>query len=292
MSYWIAGATAVSGYMASKSADKATDAASDAAAAQIAFERERYADWKDTYGGVEENLSAYFSNLTPDYYVAQGLEAFQKESQAQLEQVRTTLAQRGIGDSGIAAQAELGFAQEGAEERARIRAEGPKLAREDQFRFLQAGLGLSPGSAYSTALSQQANSLAQTAGSAQVAAGQATSAAVKSVGTALADYFDKPVPSSPPPASSGGGGGASGGGGIISKVTSLFSDNRLKTDVQRVGTASNGLGLYVWNWTEEAKALVGNQPGKGYIAQEVQARFPEAIGESQGFITIDYSRIH
>ena len=140
MSYWVAGATAVSAGLSYKSSKDATDAYSDAQDESIAFERERYADWKSTYGGVEENLSDYFSNLTPDYYAAQGLEAFQTEQQAALDNVRATLAQRGIADSGIAAATEIAFAQEGAERRAEIRAQAPSLAREEQFRFLQAGL--------------------------------------------------------------------------------------------------------------------------------------------------------
>ena len=287
----IAGATVVTGYMSNKSADKATGAAADAAAEQIAFEKERYADWKDTYGTVEGNLSEYFSTLTPEYYEAQGLENFEKEQNVALDRVRENFAQRGITDSGLAASTELSFATTGAEERAKIRAEAPSVAREDQLRFLQVGLGLSPGSAYSSALSGEADRLGKNAAGAQQAAGEATGAAVRSVGTALADYFDRPkAETTPPPAPASSGGGSSGGGGIMSKVGGLFSDPRLKTNIRKQYTLDSGLGWYAWDWIDNP--LVKGMPTEGVLAHEVEQIFPEAVGERDGFMTVDYSRIH
>ena len=283
---WGAVATIGGALITSRSADKATAAAEDAAAQQVAFERERYDDWKDTYGTVEDNLSEYFSTLTPDFYAAQGLENFQKEQTTALERVRENYAQRGISDSGLAAATEADFAISGAESRAKIRAEAPHKAREDQLRFLQVGLGLSPGTAYSSALSQDASRLQATAGSAQKAAGEATSGAVRSVGTALADYFDKPLPPPPPDKS---GGGDSGGGGLLGSIGSLFSDTRLKTNLKLLRTLPSGLNWYSWDWVEGGPV---EQATEGVVAQEVQEIFPEAVGERAGFLTVDYSRIN
>ncbi len=282
-----AAATLGSAYMTSKSADKATDAAEDAATAQITFERERYDDWKDTYGTVEDNLSGYFSTITPDFYAAQGLESFQKEQNASLARVREDYAQRGISDSGLAASTEAEFAIAGAESRARIRLEAPKKAREDQLRFLQVGLGLSPGSAYSSALSQEADRLQGNANSAQQAAGEATGSAVRSVGTALADYFDRPAPA--PPAAESGGGSSGGGGGILGSLGGVFSDRRLKTNLEPLRTLPNGLTWYSWDWIEGGPV---EQASEGVIAQEVLKLLPEAVGERDGFLTVDYSRIN
>jgi len=189
----VAGATVVSGAMASRSSRKTGKASAYADDQALAFEQERYDDWKSTYGGVEDNLSQYFTSLTPDYYEAQGLEAFQLEHDKELENVRTTLAQRGISDSGLMAQAELGFAQEAAQERASIRAEAPARVREEQFRFLQAGLGLNPGDSYGQTLADQANNASADARSASEASGRATSAAIQATGTALGAYLNRPA---------------------------------------------------------------------------------------------------
>lgn len=188
----IGGASLLGAGLSANQAGKATKAASQAEAASLAFEQEKYDDWKDTYGSVQDNLSEYYGTLTPDYYEARGLEAFQQEQQQALEGVRTTLAQRGIEDSGIAAATEIAFAQEGAKERATIRAQAPSLAAEEQRSFLQVGLGQNPGESYSRALANKATSAAGRASGAQEASGQAISSAVTTIGTGLADYFNKP----------------------------------------------------------------------------------------------------
>lgn len=71
-----------------------------------------------------------------------------------------------------------------------------------------------------------------------------------------------------------------------------FSDSRLKTNIQKVDELTSGLGWYVWDWTEEAKPIVGDQVAEGVIAQEAIKLFPEAIGSIEGFMAVDYMRIH
>ena len=65
------------------------------------------------------------------------------------------------------------------------------MAREEQFRFLQAGLQLNPGASYGQALASTANKASARALAAEEASGKATGAAVTAVGTALSDYLDK-----------------------------------------------------------------------------------------------------
>ena len=49
-----------------------------------------------------------------------------------------------------------------------------------------------------------------------------------------------------------------------------MSDMRLKTNIERVGELPNGLGLYTWEWTEDAKDKgLSNSMTLGTIAQEV-----------------------
>lgn len=194
----VAGGAVVGGAMASDSASSANKAASKSSKRQLAFEKQKYDDWKETYGGIEENLADYYGSLTPEYYEAQGLEAFQKEQQRSMDQVKTTLAQRGIEDSGIALAAEISSLQTGATERARIRATAPSMAAEEQRGFLQVGLGQNPGESYSRSLADKASRDATEAAVASKAAGEAVGTAVTTVGTGLADYFSKPAVTPPP----------------------------------------------------------------------------------------------
>lgn len=189
----IAGATLVTGYMASESAKNASDKASRSSKAQLAFERRQYEDWQETYGPIEQNLAEFYTGLTPDYYEAQGLQAFEREQERTLTSLKTTLAQRGIEDSGVALAIEkdMGFA--GAEGRARIRAEAPYQVAEEQRNFLQVGLGLDPSSSYSQALAQKAETDRIASQQAAVAAQQGTASAVSATGTALASYLNRPT---------------------------------------------------------------------------------------------------
>lgn len=192
------GAALLGGYMSSKSAGDASDVSAAASKAQLKFEKQKYSDFKDTYGTIEKNLSQYYNSLTPEFYEARGLETFQKEQQFALESVRTNLAQRGIEDSGIAAATEIGFAQEGAVQRSQIRANAPSLAAEEQRGFLQVGLGQNPGDSYSRALADRSASASNTAANANAAAGRAVGSAITTIGTGLSDYINRPA--TPPPA--------------------------------------------------------------------------------------------
>jgi hypothetical protein len=197
MSVWVAGAVVVgagiTAYSASESAEDAQSAASDSADASLGFERQKYNDWKAAYGDIQTNLSDYYNTLTPDMYEAQGLEIFQQEHQAALETARTTLAQRGILDSGIAAQVELQGAQDLAEGRAKIRQEAPLAVEAERLNFLQVGLGLNPGDSLSSALSSEANRTSLAAREAAAASGAATQSAVEAIGTGLSTYFEQPT---------------------------------------------------------------------------------------------------
>jgi len=71
------------------------------------------------------------------------------------------------------------------------------------------------------------------------------------------------------------------------------SDERLKTNIKKIGTHSTGLNVYEWEWNAKAFILgVDKYPRKGFIAQEVQKVFPEAVFKDQnGYFKIDYSKI-
>lgn len=77
-----------------------------------------------------------------------------------------------------------------------------------------------------------------------------------------------------------------------------FSDIQLKNDLKRVGTNAQGLGLYTWNWNNEARKLDIDvdrvSSGYGVIAQEVQRVLPEAVlvHKASGYLMVDYSKIN
>lgn len=73
-----------------------------------------------------------------------------------------------------------------------------------------------------------------------------------------------------------------------------LSDMRLKTNVERVGDLPNGLGLYTWDWTEDAKeAGLSNSMTLGVIAQEVREVMPENVVETpSGYLAVRYDKVY
>jgi hypothetical protein len=69
-----------------------------------------------------------------------------------------------------------------------------------------------------------------------------------------------------------------------------FSDNRLKTNIKRIGT-KNGMGWYRWKWNKKAEALGLSGESEGYMASEVAKKQPEAVGERDGYATINYQML-
>jgi len=197
----VAGATLVSGYMGSRSADKASDAASDASDAQLSFEYEKYDDWNETYGPLQDNLAEYYNNVTPEYYAAVGVEKFNEEFQVGMKRIDESFAQRGIDpSSGIAGSVKSQAELDAAETRAGIRREAPRQANEDRSRFLQIGMGQNPGSSLSSSLANSATNKANSANNAATAAGNAWGAAIPAAGNAIEAFAARPsaAPAAPP----------------------------------------------------------------------------------------------
>jgi len=188
----VAGVSLVGSAMSKKSADKATASADRNAANELAFNQQRYDDWKEVYGPIQDNLAQYYGSITPDMYEVQGLEAFNKELEFEQTKLNESLAQRGITDSGVAAQLEAQQSLGAAQTRAQIRMQAPALAAEEQSRFLQIGLGQNPANSVANTLSNQSMMSRQNATAQQQAAGQAAAAAVGELGNAagaLSNYY-------------------------------------------------------------------------------------------------------
>lgn len=188
----IAGATVVAGSMSSSAASDASAASAEASQAQLDFAMQQYDDWLAVYGPIQDNLSSYYSNLTPEYYEATGLEAIAKEQAETQEQIDASLAQRGITDSGVAASLDAQLEMDVARQNAQVRRDAPHQVMQQQQNFLAIGQGLNPSSQASSALAQEASRTAATAASAEAAAGAAWSSAIPAVGqavTGLTEYY-------------------------------------------------------------------------------------------------------
>lgn len=140
---------------AARQAARSQEAANEASMAQLEFQREQYDDWQNIFGDIQENLSEFYRTLSSDFIEAQGIEQFEKERSRALTQIRENFAQRGIGDSGLATQAETDLALMSAEQRAQIRANAPMQAAQQRAGFLQIGLGQNPQGQMSQALGQR-----------------------------------------------------------------------------------------------------------------------------------------
>ena len=74
--------------------------------------------------------------------------------------------------------------------------------------------------------------------------------------------------------------------GAVGGAVAGFSDPRLKDNVKKVGKdESTGLNLYEFNYKWDERRFVG------VMADEVQEVYPEAVGEEQGFLTVNYAML-
>ena len=135
-----AGTAVVSTYQAHKEGKRA-DRAQRAAIAQadrvLEFEMEQYDRWVEIYGDIEENLGEFYDNLTPDRFIAAGLEESQQKFQAQREQTMATLDQRNLTRSGITAALESQSKIAQAEHEAGIRRDAEFKVAEAKQSFVK-----------------------------------------------------------------------------------------------------------------------------------------------------------
>lgn len=76
-------------------------------------------------------------------------------------------------------------------------------------------------------------------------------------------------------------------GGLIGAGASgakLFSDERLKTDIKRVGTLDNGLPVYTFRYRGSSKIQMG------VMAQDVERVKPDAVEDFGSYMIVDYEK--
>jgi hypothetical protein len=80
------------------------------------------------------------------------------------------------------------------------------------------------------------------------------------------------------------GGGTTGSTAATAAPFNIFSDIRLKEEIEPVGKLFDGQNVYKFVYKGDST------PRIGLMADEVQARTPEAVSEVGGFKTVDYGR--
>lgn len=78
---------------------------------------------------------------------------------------------------------------------------------------------------------------------------------------------------------------ASGLGSILGLGSLVLSDRRAKEDIKKVGKTDDGLNVYTYKY----KGIPGVH--MGVMAQEVQKKRPEAVGNFGGLLAVDYSKV-
>lgn len=83
-----------------------------------------------------------------------------------------------------------------------------------------------------------------------------------------------------------GYGALMGGLGQIGGAAMKFipSDRRLKTNIQKIGQTLSGLGIYLYNY------IWGSELQVGYMADEVEKIYPDAVRYVDGFAQVNYAR--
>ena len=87
-------------------------------------------------------------------------------------------------------------------------------------------------------------------------------------------------------------GDAAGGVGTAVGALNAMSDIRLKENITKIGV-DNGFNIYSWDWNKKGIELGADKyPTIGVIAQEVQEIRPEAVSTENGYLKVDYAKLH
>ena len=80
---------------------------------------------------------------------------------------------------------------------------------------------------------------------------------------------------------------AEGTGALSGSTTSTTqaSDERLKHDIKKIGTANDGLPIYSFKYKGDDQTRIG------FMAQDVEKKMPEAVGVMGGYKTVDYDKV-
>ncbi len=125
------------------------------------FSKQQYNDWLEVFGPIQDNLSSFYTNLTPEYIESQGLQAQQQVYQQQMAQLDEFFTVNEI-DPNIQADIRADTAMEHTRRQAEIRADAPFKVAEAQQGFLS--LGVNQGPQYAGQVTNAITNLSTTMG--------------------------------------------------------------------------------------------------------------------------------
>jgi hypothetical protein len=96
--------------------------------------------------------------------------------------------------------------------------------------------------------------------------------------------------------SKGSGSSSPGIAGLIGAVLSsvaMASDRRLKSNIEKVGEFSDGLGIYEYDYNRDIDPSLPANRMRGVMADEVEQLRPWALGPTRtdGFATVNYDKL-
>lgn len=115
-------------------------------------------DWEGSFGGIQDNLSDYYSNLDPDKFAMSSKAEFTQNMNKQMSQFNETMAASGLQSAGMKAQAAKEAAFKTAETYSQIDINAPEQVNQMKQGFLQYGDSQRAGAenAMSNAMNNQA----------------------------------------------------------------------------------------------------------------------------------------
>jgi len=82
-----------------------------------------------------------------------------------------------------------------------------------------------------------------------------------------------------------------GAGASLGSASILASDRRLKDNITKVGKIQD-INIYTWEWNDEGRKIAKDTPSIGVIAQEIQEEHPECVIEhDDGYLRVNYSEL-
>ena len=315
----VAGSQLIGGVMQSRSAGKAADAQSEAAQRGIEEQRRQFDAVQEILRPYVQAGTTAIGGLQP--YAAAGAPALEQQ-QALIglrgpaaQQAAIAAIEQGAGFQAQVRQGEEAILQ-GASATGGLRG-GNVQAALGQFRpqMLEREIALQYGrlgglTNLGQTTTQNIAQLGQSSAAGTASAGLQTGARIAGLesqigsaqaggelasGKALSGVFNLPAQflglqygmqgGAPGFSNLFGGGGGGGAAMDIPMEGASFSDRRLKTDIHRISTRPDGLGVY------EFEYIWGGGKHIGLMAQEVLGIYPDAVGSVGGYYTVDYSRV-
>lgn len=260
---------AISGYLASESADSASEAATQGAATTAGAEREALDYMKEREAIPQQFREGALKGLGGVY----GLEGGTGSQQELIDKAISSPLYKGImggqeaGEESILRNASMtgGFRSGNTQSNLydyNVQLQNKALL-ESYNQQLQGLTGLAGLPSNSNQIAQQTSQIGQTLGMGQIAGAQAEQAGTQQMINNTMGWAN---------------------------VAANFSDRRLKNNLEKIGEV-NGHNWYMWDWNIVANKMGLAGKSEGVLADELVKTNPECIGIKYGFMVVDYTKL-